>query len=49
MFLLLNLVKCSKGTTNGLICFNGASCNNDSETCHCRSGYQDNGSGCLMS
>ncbi|CAF1215031.1 unnamed protein product [Adineta steineri] len=40
-------LKCSKGTANGLVCFNGATCGNDSETCNCRSGYRDNGSGCL--
>ncbi|CAF4262591.1 unnamed protein product, partial [Rotaria sordida] len=40
-------VKCSKGASISLICFNGATCNNESDTCNCRSGYQDGGMGCL--
>jgi hypothetical protein len=47
--ILLSLVKCNKGASPGLICFNGGTCNNESEICHCRAGYQDQGSGCLLS
>jgi hypothetical protein len=43
------LVKCNKGASPGLICFNGGTCNNESEICNCRAGYQDQGSGCLLS
>lgn len=43
------LVKCNKGASAGLICFNGGTCNNESESCVCRAGYQDQGSGCLLS
>jgi len=49
LLLLLYIVKCSKGTSTGLICFNGGICNNESDTCNCRPGYQDGGSGCLIS
>jgi hypothetical protein len=49
IFILLYLVKCNKGVSVGLICFNGGTCNNESDTCHCRSDYQDGGSGCLTS
>ncbi len=49
VFLILFLVKCNKGVSAGLICFNGGSCNNESESCNCRAGYQDLGSGCLLS
>ncbi|CAF0765769.1 unnamed protein product [Adineta ricciae] len=40
-------VKCGNSTTNSLFCFNGGACSNTTETCHCRSGYQDDGTGCL--
>ena len=43
------VVKCNKGASAGLTCFNGGSCNNESESCVCRAGYQDQGSGCLLS
>ncbi|CAM4769346.1 unnamed protein product [Rotaria magnacalcarata] len=40
-------VKCNRGTSLSLICYNGATCNNETDTCNCRSGYQDGGAGCL--
>lgn len=46
---LFNLVKCSRGISTGVVCYNGATCNNETDSCNCRPHYRDNGTGCLTS